>query len=341
MPKISVIIPVYKVEKYVGRCLDSVLGQTFADWEAVCVNDGSPDRSREILAEYALKDSRIRIVDKPNGGLSDARNAGMAQAAGEYVVFLDSDDFIHPQTFEISYALAQKTGTDIVSWYKDPNYRNITVFRHKLGLDTIDFRPLGFRRRFSADKVKYCVTDDICAHSTELSHPKGVKWPLKHFYVWRHLIRRSVISDIPFVKGITFEDFPWWSEVMLKNPSVTITYLPLYYYYPNFGSIDMSSSQMKKITSWCIGLDISYSAYLERGGERQTRLWSRNCKWPVINRQIAKHLGGFDPAAPECAETLARLARLWDGGAFADAESASDRKSAESIRKFIGRDSGR
>ena len=337
MPKISVIIPVYNVEKYVGRCLDSVLGQTFTDWEAVCVNDGSPDRSREILAEYAERDRRIKIVDKPNGGLSDARNAGMRNASGEYVVFLDSDDFIHPRTFEISYALAMKTGTDIVSWYKDPNYRNITVIRHMLGLDTIDFRPLSFRRRFSADKVRFHVTDDIYAHSTELSHPKGIEWPLKHFYVWRHLIRKTVVEDVPFVKGITFEDFPWWSEVMLKNPSVTITYLPFYYYYPNFGSIDMSSSRMKKITSWCIGLDISYSAYLERGSAYQKEMWSRNCKWPVINKQIARRLGKFNPNAPECADAVSRLAHLWEAGAFTDAGSSLDRKSVETIRKFIGR----
>ena len=337
MPKISVIIPVYNVEKYVGRCLDSVLGQTFTDWEAVCVNDGSPDRSRGILAEYAERDSRIKIIDKPNGGLSDARNAGMRNASGEYVVFLDSDDFIHPQTFEISYALAMKTGTDIVSWYKEPDYRNMTVIRHKLGLDTIDFRPRGFRRKFSADKVRFHVTDDIYAHVTELSHPIGKKWPLKHYYVWRHLIRRTVVADVPFVKGITFEDFPWWSEVMLKNPSVTITYLPFYFYYPNFGSIDMSSSRMKKITSWCIGLDVSFSAYQERGSGYQKEMWSRNCKWPSINKHIARRLGKFNPAAPECAEAASRLAHLWEAGAFTDAGSRLDRKSVETIRKFIGR----
>ncbi len=337
MPRISVIIPVYKVEKYVGRCLDCVIGQTFTDWEAICVNDGSPDRSREILARYAERDGRIKIVDKPNGGLSDARNAGMRSASGEYIVFLDSDDFIHPQTFEISFALARKTGTDIVSWYKDPNYRNITVIRHKLGLDTIDFRPMSFRRRFNVDRIDFHVTDDIYSHTTELSHPKGIKWPIKHFYVWRHLIRRSVIDDVPFVKGITFEDFPWWSAVMLKNPSVTITYLPFYYYYPNFGSIDMSSSRMKKITSWCIGLDISFSAYQENANGHQMEMWSRNCKWPVINKQIAKRLGKFDSSAAECSESFRRLSELWDKGAFADAESDADIQSTATIRRFIGK----
>ena len=83
MPAISVIIPIYNVEKYLRRCLDSVKNQTFPDWEAICVNDGSPDNSAEILEEYAKKDARFKIVNKENGGLSDARNAGMAVASGK------------------------------------------------------------------------------------------------------------------------------------------------------------------------------------------------------------------------------------------------------------------
>ena len=234
MPAISIIIPVYNVERFLERCLDSVLAQTWRDWEAVCVNDGSPDSSQAILERYASGDSRIRIVNKPNGGLSDARNVGLKNAGGEFIVYLDSDDFIHPQTLEIAMALQRKTGTDIVTWYKDPNYRNKTFVRHFLGLDTIAYKPFGYRKRFAVEKIKYHVTDDVFAHCTEYSHPKGIDWPLKHFYVWRHLLRKSLIEDIQFIKGLTFEDFPWWSTVMLKSPSMTITYLPFYYYYPNF-----------------------------------------------------------------------------------------------------------
>ena len=102
MAAISVIIPVYNVEKYLRRCLDSVLNQTFSDWQAICVNDGSPDASDKILAEYAARDPRFVVVTKENGGLSDARNAGMEHATGEYIMYLDSDDFIHPQTMEIA-----------------------------------------------------------------------------------------------------------------------------------------------------------------------------------------------------------------------------------------------
>lgn len=90
----SVIIPIYNVEQYLRECLDSVLNQSFTDWEAICVNDGSTDNSAEILGEYALKDERIGIITQPNGGLSAARNAGMRAAKGDYILFLDSDDWL-------------------------------------------------------------------------------------------------------------------------------------------------------------------------------------------------------------------------------------------------------
>lgn len=99
--KFSVIIPVYNVEAYLRDCLDSVLKQTFADWEAICVNDGSTDGSANILNEYAAPESRIKVVTQPNGGLSAARNAGIDAAEGEYVLFLDSDDWLEENALEV------------------------------------------------------------------------------------------------------------------------------------------------------------------------------------------------------------------------------------------------
>ena len=91
--KFSVIIPIYKVEQYLRQCVDSVLAQTYTDVEIILVDDGSPDSCPAICDEYAKKDSRIKVIHKPNGGLSDARNAGLDMAQGEYVLFLDSDDW--------------------------------------------------------------------------------------------------------------------------------------------------------------------------------------------------------------------------------------------------------
>lgn len=93
-PEVSIIVPVYKVEKYIRRCLDSIIAQTFTDWECILVDDGSPDASGRICDGYAAKDSRFRVIHKKNGGVSSARNAGLDVARGEYVTFCDSDDWV-------------------------------------------------------------------------------------------------------------------------------------------------------------------------------------------------------------------------------------------------------
>ncbi|MBR6933705.1 MAG: glycosyltransferase [Bacteroidales bacterium] len=97
----SIIIPVYNVEKYLRECLDSVLAQTFEDWEAICIDDGSTDRSAAILEEYAQKEARVKVISQPNGGLSAARNTGLKAANGEYVLFLDSDDWLEPNALDV------------------------------------------------------------------------------------------------------------------------------------------------------------------------------------------------------------------------------------------------
>lgn len=99
--KFSIVIPVYNVEKYLHDCLDSVLGQSFSDWEAIGVNDGSTDGSADILEEYAEKDHRFKVVSQANGGLSAARNTGLKEAKGECVLFLDSDDWLEKNTLEV------------------------------------------------------------------------------------------------------------------------------------------------------------------------------------------------------------------------------------------------
>ena len=93
-PKVSILVPIYNVEKYLSRCIESVLSQDFRDYELILVDDGSPDRCPQICDEYAKKDSRIKVIHKKNGGLSDARNIGLDIATGEYVMFIDSDDFV-------------------------------------------------------------------------------------------------------------------------------------------------------------------------------------------------------------------------------------------------------
>ena len=103
MPKVSVIVPVYKVEKYVSKCIESILNQTCTDWELILVDDGSPDASGAICDEYARKDRRIRVIHKENGGVSSARNVGLDNATGEWVTFVDADDWIDMRCLELCF----------------------------------------------------------------------------------------------------------------------------------------------------------------------------------------------------------------------------------------------
>ena len=113
-PAVSVIIPIYKVEKYLFRCVNSVLSQTFSDYEIILVDDGSPDNCPKICDELSQKYNSIKVVHRPNGGLASARNAGMKIAEGKYIFFLDSDDWIEPDTLQDQFALAEKEEVDFI-----------------------------------------------------------------------------------------------------------------------------------------------------------------------------------------------------------------------------------
>ena len=117
MPEISVIVPVYKVEQFLHRCVDSILSQSFADFELILVDDGSPDNCGAICEDYKAKDSRIHVIHRENGGLSAARNTGidyvMAHSDSEWIAFVDSDDWVHPDYLRVLYDTAVQTRSDI------------------------------------------------------------------------------------------------------------------------------------------------------------------------------------------------------------------------------------
>ena len=113
-PKISVLVPIYNVEKYLRQCLDSLVGQTLQEIEIICINDGSTDSSPEIIQEYAQNDSRVKVITKKNSGYGDSMNRGLAKASGEYIGILESDDFLEKNAFERLYRLAKKHDADVV-----------------------------------------------------------------------------------------------------------------------------------------------------------------------------------------------------------------------------------
>ena len=111
---ISVIVPVYKVEAFLPKCVNSILNQTYKNLEILLVDDGSPDGSGALCDAYARQDSRVRVIHKKNGGLSDARNAGIEAAAGDYLAFVDSDDWLEPDTYEVMLSAAERHHTQLV-----------------------------------------------------------------------------------------------------------------------------------------------------------------------------------------------------------------------------------
>ena len=129
--KISVIVPVYNVESYLSQCLDSIINQTFTDFELIAVNDGSTDSSLSILHDYSKRDSRIIVIDKPNTGVSDTRNLGLSNAQGEYVCFVDADDILSHTYLGDMYEIASRKHADMVLC-------KYCTFRNKLKFSSTD-----------------------------------------------------------------------------------------------------------------------------------------------------------------------------------------------------------
>lgn len=284
---ISVIIPIYNVEKYLQRALESLLKQTISSWEAVLVDDGSTDRCGKIADEYARRDSRFKVLHQDNQGVSKARNAGMAQAVGKYLLFLDPDDFFHPQLMELCLRTAEAEDADMVAFTYHHPYRTINKIRHFLHLP--DSKP-----RFKTyGDVKYVTTDNIFDYATEYSHPKDIdrRWAVKHCQPCFKMYRREIVSKIPFIEGIRFEDFPWWSEVLLRVGRCAILNLPLYYYYPNPKSFLLSSDSKQQAHHLAQSIEAARKAYEDAPAEKK-RLWESRFLTPFLHYLEKKNRQG-------------------------------------------------
>lgn len=136
-PQISIIVPIYKAEQFLPKCMDSLINQTLRDIEIICVNDGSPDNSLSIIEEYAKRDLRVVVIDKENGGLSSARNAGLEVVRGEYYMFVDSDDWLDKDTCEVAYSNAIKNNADCLMFTYTKEFGNTSIVNHSLPYDYV------------------------------------------------------------------------------------------------------------------------------------------------------------------------------------------------------------
>ena len=267
MPKISVIIPVYKVEKYLPACLDSVLAQKFTDWEAICVNDGSPDNCAKILQEYAEKDKRIKVIAQKNQGLSMTRNNGLKVAAGEYVLFLDSDDYIHPQLLDICYTLVKKENADMVAFGFQNGQRGEVISMPN----------------YEIENIRHIVTHTPLYYQTK-RHKHKIS-----MNAWSKLYKKDLIKDLLFIPGITMEDYPYTYAVLAKKPKTVILDIPLYYYILNPESISATDLTVKKIKDYQIGLNFIINLY-EKASKKEKYFVLHQLFPNILKQQLNKIL---------------------------------------------------
>jgi len=239
-PKVSVVIPVYNVEKYVGKCLSSLVDQTFTDFEIIAVNDGSRDSSLEILRSFERNYSFITVINQSNQGMSAARNAGIAIARGEYLCLIDSDDFVAPTFLEELYNACEETQSDIACCYYYFRFvENNFIFEYP-------FRTKGV---FNQAQAMNKLLRDVQIQSL----------------VWNKMYKRSLFTDynIKF-PSMCFEDMAVANQIFSHAKRVVVIDRPLYYYNQRPGST-LATINADKINDFIRAIAMVRSS-LERTG---------------------------------------------------------------------------
>lgn len=224
MPKISVIVPVYNAENFLRDCIDSILSQTFSDFEIILVNDGSPDNSGKICDEYAAKYGCISVIHQKNQGQAAARNHAMAQAKGNWICFVDSDDLIHPQMLEVLNQAANESGAPI----------------SQCGMLEAVTLPEDFRGNRECS-FRNLVMDEatlVALHDAD-QYPGWV--------ACAKLIRRDLIENYPFHEGRVYEDNEAVCRWICRGGSITATEEQLYFYRGNPESTTKAAFRLKRL----------------------------------------------------------------------------------------------
>lgn len=273
LPLISVIVPVYKVEAYLDKCISSIVNQNYKNLEIILVDDGSPDNCPAMCDAWAAKDRRIKVIHKENGGLSDARNAGMAVATGDLMGFVDSDDWISPEMFQLLYENMQENGSDIAACGVE------MVWEDKSAPSRMLTRP------------GCCVLDAQDAMQ-KIIEESSLKQP-----VWYKLYKTALICNIPFPVGKYHEDVFWSYRAIGAAQSVSVMDTPCYHYVQRKGSIMGDSFSMKRLDALdakVLRLEYVKKHYpvLENLAKRELFLF---CLW--AGQMSCAHLSGTEKTA--------------------------------------------
>lgn len=224
--KLSVVVPIYKVETYLCKCVDSLLNQGLLkeEYEIILVDDGSPDGCPAICDEYANAHDNVKVIHRANGGLSAARNSGIEVAQGKYVQFVDSDDYLEPNVLKTLVEKMEVDNLDILRFnYQIVNERYEVFEPNKVSKPFVDY------------------FDEVCNGLVFLTERLGFGC-----YAWQFILRRELLQDCVFKEGIYFEDIDWTPRLLLKASRVTSTDLMVYDYLIREGSITQSVDQKKK-----------------------------------------------------------------------------------------------
>lgn len=226
MSLISVIVPVYNVEQYIKRCVDSILKQTFTDFELILIDDGSPDQCSKICDNYALEDSRVKVIHQKNGGLSAARNTGIdyvfANSNSEWLCFIDSDDWVHEKYLEVLLNAAVCCDTAV-----------------------------SMCRYYSTDGVTPLAVENKLAEPILMNTENAYVSESLAVVAWGKLYHRKCFSILRYPVGKLHEDEYITYKVMFMYPEIAVVPRELYFYYLNYNDIKQSCMSVKRVNDMC------------------------------------------------------------------------------------------
>lgn len=223
MPIISVIVPVYKTEKYIDRCLESIMRQTMKDLEVILIDDGSPDNSGIICDEWAKRDSRIKVIHQKNAGAGAARNVGLKAATGEYIGFVDSDDWIHPQMYSILYKAIEEKKCDMAMCELSRHNRFIEKYPEIAGY------PITFKSK-----------NEMLARFFRINGEDS-----SIIQLGTKLIRKEILRNFQFIEGTINEDVSAVYDFISCSSLTASIPIPMYYYFINTLGVTRSPVTLK------------------------------------------------------------------------------------------------